>query len=329
MNQRISPLWWPFLALSSPVIIPLLFKKNNTFKKNLKRVQKINQTRLEKATLLDLPQLDFLEITILVEWFAKKGFIGDAGVSYIFKTNQGSLLFDVGFGPTRPAFEHNAQKLNFHLNHVDALVISHLHPDHMGGIEAHKKKTVSIPEALMPSKTIPCFLPDKAQAPGFEAKVITGPQILPSGIATTGPLARSLFLLGYTEEQALIANIKGRGLVVFTGCGHPTIDVILNMTCQLSQEKIHAVGGGLHFPVSDGRGNRIGIKFQTIIGTGKPPWQKINNEDLDKTISRLNMADPQKVYLSGHDTCDQSIQRIKQNLVSDTHILKSGETYRF
>ena len=74
---------------------------------------------------------------------------------------------------------------------------------------------------------------------------------------------------------------------------------------------------------------RIGIKFQTIIGTGKPPWQKINNEDLDKTISRLNMADPQKVYLSGHDTCDQSIQRIKQNLVSDIHILKSGETYRF
>jgi hypothetical protein len=36
---------------------------------------------------------------------------GDAGVSYLFRTDRGALLFDVGFGPERPALEHNAAKL--------------------------------------------------------------------------------------------------------------------------------------------------------------------------------------------------------------------------
>jgi 7,8-dihydropterin-6-yl-methyl-4-(beta-D-ribofuranosyl)aminobenzene 5'-phosphate synthase len=329
MNQRISPLWWPLLTLSSPITVPWLYKKNKTFKENQIKAQKINQKRFENASNLDLPELEYIELTVLVEWFADKGFLGDAGVSYLFRTNEGSLLFDVGFGPSRPGFEHNSQKIGFHLNDVDALVISHLHIDHMGGMEAQKNKSVSIPDALMPSKPIPCFLPDEASAPGFDAKIVKVPEILPSGMATTGPLARSLFMFGYTEEQALVARVKNKGLVVFTGCGHPTVDVILNMVGRLSPEKVHALGGGLHFPVSDGRGNRIGIKFQTIIGTGKPPWQKINNEDLDKTISRINIAAPQKVYLSGHDTCDQSIERIEKNLTTDTQILKAGSVYKF
>ena len=35
---------------------------------------------------------------------------------------QGAILFDLGFGPEMPALAHNAAKLNFKLNHVDALV---------------------------------------------------------------------------------------------------------------------------------------------------------------------------------------------------------------
>ena len=67
----------------------------------------------------------------------------------------------------------------------------------------------------------PCFLPDRAGAEGFECIRVDGPRLLPAGIATTGPLARSLFFLGFTEEQALVANVRNKGLVVITGCGHP------------------------------------------------------------------------------------------------------------
>ena len=138
MPFRISPLWWPFLAISSPLVLPWLFVRNRGFKNNRIRAQALNNQRIEQAGILELPELDFLELTVLVEWHAKEGFIGDAGVSYLFKTNQGSILFDVGFGPTRPAFYHNALKLKFNLDQVDALVISHLHGDHMGGMAAQR-----------------------------------------------------------------------------------------------------------------------------------------------------------------------------------------------
>jgi len=87
---------------------------------------------VDQAQPLDLPELDFLELTVLVEEKTKPGFLGDASVSYLFRTDQGSLLFDVGFGPERPALAHNAEKLGIEPDRIDALVISHLHPNHMG-----------------------------------------------------------------------------------------------------------------------------------------------------------------------------------------------------
>ncbi|MDM8539359.1 hypothetical protein QUF70_21605 [Desulfobacterales bacterium HSG17] len=47
--------------------------------------------------------------------------------------------------------------------------------------------------------------------------------------------------------------------MVFTGCGHPTIEVIVQMVRRLSNEDIYAIGGGFHFPVTGRRGNRAGI----------------------------------------------------------------------
>jgi 7,8-dihydropterin-6-yl-methyl-4-(beta-D-ribofuranosyl)aminobenzene 5'-phosphate synthase len=75
----------------------------------------------------------------------------------------------------------------------------------------------------------PCFLPDRAAAKGFEAELVEMLQLLTAGIASIGPLARSLSMFGFTEEQALLARVKDKGLVIFTGCGHPTIEVVLEM----------------------------------------------------------------------------------------------------
>jgi len=329
MPFRLSPAWWPFLAVASPLIVPWLFVKNRQFQKGREDAANTNQNRMNQAEPLEMPELNFLELTALVEWKAKEGFIGDAGVSYLFKTDLGSMLYDVGFGPTRPALTHNAGKLGFSLDQVDALTISHLHCDHMGGIPAQRSRKVTVPENLMPAELRVCYLPDKAEAEGFKARMVERPQLLSAGIASSGPLARSLFILGFTEEQAVLARIKDKGLVVFTGCGHPTIEVVLKMVRRLSDEPLYALGGGLHFPITDGRGNRAGIKLQTLIGTGKPPWKRINDEDLDRTIIAINAAGPKKVYLSGHDTCDYALDRMKKELNAETRVLKAGETYRF
>ena len=329
MSFRISPVWWPVLAVASPAIVPWLLIRNRHFQDDCTRATELNHERISQAQPLEMPELDFLDLTVLVEWKAAEGFIGDAGVSYLFKTELGSMLYDVGFGPTRPALSHNAAKLDFSLDQVDALAISHLHADHIGGIAAARSRQVTVPDKLMSPKLKPCFLPDRTEAEGFKTKLVERPQLLTAGLASSGPLARSLFIFGFTEEQALLARVKGKGLVVFTGCGHPTIEVVLEMVGRLSKEPLYAVGGGLHFPVSGGRGNRAGIQFQTIIGTGKPPWQRISDEDLSRTITAINSATPKRVYLSGHDSCDHALDRMMRELNAETEVLKAGATYRF
>jgi 7,8-dihydropterin-6-yl-methyl-4-(beta-D-ribofuranosyl)aminobenzene 5'-phosphate synthase len=329
MSFRISPVWWPVLAVASPVIVPWLLIRNRHFQEDRVQASELNQERISQAEPLEMPELDYVELTVLVELKTKEGFMGDAGVSYWFKTELGSMLYDVGFGSTHPALTHNAAKLGFNLDQVEALTISHLHCDHMGGISAQRSRQVTVPDELMSSELKLCFLPDRAEAKGFKAELLERPQMLTAGIASTGPLARSLFMLGFTEEQALLARVKDKGLVVFTGCGHPTIEVILEMVRRLSNEPLYAVCGGLHFPVTGGRGNRAGIQFQMMIGTGKPAWQRITDEDLSRTIAAINGAGPKRVYLSGHDTCDHALGRMMRELDAETEVLKAGATYRF
>lgn len=329
MSFRISPIWWPILAVASPVIVPWLLVRNHGFQENRIRAAELNKERIDRARRLEMPELDYLELTVLVEWKTTGDFIGDAGVSYLFKTDLGSMLYDVGFGSTRPALTHNAAQLGFHLNQVDALAISHLHSDHIGGIPAQRSRQVIVPDELMSPELKPCFLPDRAGAEGFQARWVKDPQLLAAGIASTGPLARSLFMFGFTEEQALLARVKDKGLVVFTGCGHPTIEVVLEMVGRLSNEPLYAIGGGLHFPVTGGRGNRAGIQLQTLIGTGKPPWQRITDEDLSQAINTINHAGPKRVCLSGHDTCDHGLERMARELNAETEVLRAGATYRF
>jgi 7,8-dihydropterin-6-yl-methyl-4-(beta-D-ribofuranosyl)aminobenzene 5'-phosphate synthase len=327
MTFRISPIWWPFLVALSPILLPVMLLKNSRFRKNSIRAASTNENRINHANAIEMTELDFLKLTALVEWKVKEGFISDSGVSYLLKSNLGQMLFDVGFGPAKPALTHNASLLRFDMNQVDALTISHLHCDHMGGIPAQRSRQVAVPVNLMSPDIKPCFLPDTADAQGFQAQVVTKPQTLIPGFVSTGPLSRSLFMFGYTEEQALLALIKGKGLVVITGCGHPTIETILSMARCISNKPLYAICGGLHFPIIEGRGNRAGIQLQTLLGTGKPIWKRITDEDLTHSIEAINEAGPDRVLLSAHDTCDYAINRMQKELRAQVEVIEAGETY--
>ena len=151
--------------------------------------------------------------------------------------------------------------------------------------------------------------------------------MLEGGLGSTGPLARSLYFFGLTQEQALVAHLKGKGLFVLTGCGHPTIEVVLRMVRRLSGEPIYAVGGGLHFPVKTGRGNYAGFQLQMIVGTGKPWWERVTDEDLTKTIQAIRKEQPKRLLLSAHDTCDHALGRISREVDAEVEILRAGATY--
>jgi len=69
--------------------------------------------------------------------------------------------------------------------------------------------------------------------------------------------------------------------------------------------------GGLHFPITDSPLRKPGLKVQMIWGTGKPPWKRITEKDLERTIENLNAINPKHVFLSAHDTCDYAIDRFQ------------------
>jgi 7,8-dihydropterin-6-yl-methyl-4-(beta-D-ribofuranosyl)aminobenzene 5'-phosphate synthase len=325
---RVSPLWWPALALGSPVIAPWLAVKAHRFRAGRDEADKVNGERLAAARPLELPGLTELAITVVVEERAAEGFEGDAAVAYLLRTDRGALWMDLGFGDDRPAFAHNAGRLGLTLDAADALLISHLHLDHMGGMAAQRAGRVQVAEGFAPSRPIPCYLPKTATVDGMDARVLEGPELLEAGLASTGPLARMMFFFGFTEEQVVVGRIEGKGLVVITGCGHPTVPVILEMVRRLSDEPLYALGGGLHFPVTGSRGSRAGVEMQQLFGTGKPLFSPIDDDDLTRTIEAIAAAAPRRVLLSAHDTCDHALQRLTDELDADVEVLSAGTTVR-
>jgi len=328
MKKRISPFWWPFLLLFSPLILPVLLWKNLKYQKNRNQATSVNKIRIDTAKPIPLPEVDRFGLTVLVEERAKNGYRVEPGISYLLQTDTGVMLYDVGFGADRGTLEHNASKKGITFHNIDALAISHLHPDHMGGLQASRKKQVRIPDSLGDPNGKPCYLPATGKAEKFTPVIVSEPQVLSAGIASIGPLARSLFFFGFTEEQALLVNIKNKGLVVITGCGHPTLPVIMEMVAKLSPEPIYAIIGGLHFPITQSRGEMMGIQPQMILGTGLQPWKRLNKEDLIKTIETINFMNPRFVYLSAHDSCDYAIEMFQERLAAKTEILLAGASYR-
>ena len=324
---RISPAWWPAMTILSPLLVPMMVARWRKFQLGQQKVEQLNSGRIEGAKKLDLPALKSLDLTVVVEEEHEEGFEGEAGVSYLLRTEKGTMLMDIGFGKEQTAFTHNCQRLGLTMGDVDALLVSHLHLDHMGGLGAQRARLVGLPGSFGDGEGKPCYVPDSCEAAGFAVQKVEAPMLLEAGLATTGPLARMLFFFGQMEEQAVIALLEGKGLVVLTGCGHPTIEVILAMASRLSDEPLYAVCGGLHFPITRSRGTKLGIEMQQIFGTGKPVWQPIGDDDLDPTIAALNKAGPKRLLLSPHDSCEHALGRLTNEVNADVEVLRAGATF--
>jgi 7,8-dihydropterin-6-yl-methyl-4-(beta-D-ribofuranosyl)aminobenzene 5'-phosphate synthase len=76
-----------------------------------------------------------LEISCLVDNTAQQGshFWAEHGVAFAIKTPDKQALFDTG--QSGVVLEHNAALMGIQLNRMDALVLSHAHYDHTGGLE--------------------------------------------------------------------------------------------------------------------------------------------------------------------------------------------------
>jgi 7,8-dihydropterin-6-yl-methyl-4-(beta-D-ribofuranosyl)aminobenzene 5'-phosphate synthase len=190
------------------------------------------------------------------------------------------VLFDTGVSPD--GMVENMRRLEIDPGTVEVVVCSHGHFDHTTGLDGFVRRLgrPNVPVVIHPAfwsqrrVAFPGREPFELPSPsrrsledaGFEIVELPEPSFLFDGsVLITGEVARTTdFEKGLAhhevlqhghwnpdplilDDQALVVNVRGRGLVVVTGCGHAGVVNIVRYARHLTAvESIHAVIGGFH-----------------------------------------------------------------------------------
>ena len=190
------------------------------------------------------------------------------------------VLFDAGLTPG--GLVTNMLRLGLDPRDVDVVVLSHGHFDHTTGLDGFIRAVgpTTLPVLIHPhfwrQRRIsipgrdPIELPTTSRRAledaGFEIVERPEPSFLLNGaLLVTGEIDRTTqFEQGFPihqahvgtdwradplilDDQALIANVRGRGLVVLTGCGHAGVVNILRYARRLTGvNDVYAILGGFH-----------------------------------------------------------------------------------
>ncbi len=211
--------------------------------------------------------------------------LAEHGFSALIKTTTGNstrtMLFDFGFSPIGAAY--NAKVLGIPMEEVEVMALSHGHSDHTGGIAEltrmigrpgiglvlHPAAFIS-PRYLKFSEDIkprfPKLTRKSLEQEGITVIETTEPYPLLDGqVLFLGEIERTTdfergFPIAYRENQngeeewdpieddtGIAMNVKGKGLVVLSGCSHSGIvNTVAHARKVTGIDKVHAVMGGFH-----------------------------------------------------------------------------------
>jgi len=277
-------------------------------------------TRCE--AIKDLGTVSHLTILPLIDdQVAAEGLTPEAGVSYLIRADEMTILFDAGMnraGEHPSPLLRNMEKLGVTLEQIDAIVISHLHLDHVGGFRYQRQRSFGLSAGPVALDGKRAFLPTDMTHPSAAVEVLEAPRRLANGIASLGPIPRQLFFFGWTLEQSLAIHVEGKGLVLIVGCGHPGIQRIVERAEKLFDLPIYAIIGGLHFPVTT-------KPIQRYVGTDNWPWNPANKQSVKSAIAELKKRSPRLLALSPHDSCDWSRAAFRQAFPAAYREVRVGE----
>ncbi len=273
-----------------------------------------------------------LEVLPLIDWYAARGDLEtESGVSYLVRADDTTILFDLGLnrkGEQEPPLLRNMARLEVDPAEIDFVVLSHPHGDHLGGFKNQFAHQAIVRQEHDPLAGKPVYATVSLRLTQGRSTVIQAPLLLAPGVATTGPLPRALFLMGYVQEQALAIHVEREGLVLLVGCGHPGVEALVERAEQLFATPVYGVIGGLHFPVTDDRARLGPFRFQQLLGSPNPPWRPIGKEVVNSTLEYLKAKGIHYIALSAHDTCDWSLHAFEEAFGTAYHALKVGERLR-
>ena len=210
--------------------------------------------------------------------------LAEHGFSVMIKLTSGhrehNVLFDTGMTPD--GLVANMRRLGHSIKDIEAIVLSHGHFDHTTGMDGVVRTLgrSSLPVFLHPESwshrrivlpgrdpfELPTPSKSAIQGAGFDIIEEKQPSfLLDRSLLITGEVDRTTdFEKGFPihqakrngawqpdpiilDDQAAILNVRDKGLVVLTGCGHAGIVNILRYARKLTGiERIYAVIGGFH-----------------------------------------------------------------------------------
>ncbi len=246
----------------------------------------------------DIHAVDALRGVVLVDDTAapsKPEFHAQHGLSLYLDLTVGkdtiTALLDAG--PTADLLRHNAAAMQVNLHRVQMILLSHGHYDHTGGIlGALTQIQEAIPVVAHPRTFDPKFAcrphlrsvgspisPAAIQAAGGVLVPASNPVTLGPGVLSSGEVPRSTafeHVDGFWkveanhfvpdllwDDQALIVNLHGRGLVVIAGCAHAGLINTLHHAQQVTGvHRVHAVLGGFH--LRDASAERVAATINAL-----------------------------------------------------------------
>jgi 7,8-dihydropterin-6-yl-methyl-4-(beta-D-ribofuranosyl)aminobenzene 5'-phosphate synthase len=224
-------------------------------------------------------------VSDLLEGEQRRGFVGGHGLSMLVTVSRGektrSLLFDAGGSADGLVF--NLERLEIAPRSFSAIALSHGHWDHVVGLvglveklgrrglplvlhpDAYLKRAVMKDDGEL-DQPMATLSRQALRDAGLEVAESVAPAfLLEDMVLVSGQVARTNdYEIGYKEhyaqrdgrwepdplicdDQGVIVNLRGRGLVVLSGCGHAGIVNTVHYAQAITGvERVHAVLGGFH-----------------------------------------------------------------------------------
>jgi len=247
------------------------------------------------------------------------------------------ILYDAGL--TRDSMVHNLDVLGLDPKDYRAVVLSHGHADHHGGLEGlYGRVRGSMPLVIHPhawrERKVVFPTGEEIRMPppshndldreGWQVVEEQGPSMLLDGsVLVTGQIDRVTdFERGFPlqhvqtdqgwepdtwiwDDQAIAINVRGKGIVVLSSCSHSgVINVLRHVRKVTGEQRIHGFIGGLHL---------TGGLFEPI---------------LPATVQALVDLSPD-VIVPGHCTGWKATHQVGQVLPNAYNASNVGTTFTF